>query len=250
VNKEKIGVFIVEKHELLREGLLAVLARESDVEVMGVSTDVNDAIRRIQLLQADVVLLDISIVNESGIDTLRDLSLTQPKSKFIALANHSDAESVRTTLTLGVAGYALKHDGSADLMTGIRNVMRGMAYFSPGIAQFVVSSHLGQSTSGANRRNRIPDRRASRRDRRLVARIPNAADLLTNRERQVITLIAEGRMNKEIARTLSISPKTVEKHRANLMRKLDHHNTSQVTRFAVENGLLPGEVTTPSRAIA
>ena len=238
MTKEKIGVFIVEKLELLREGLLAVLTRESDVEVIGVSTDVNDAIRKIQLLHPDVVLLDISIVNESGIDILRDLILTQPKSKVIALANHSDAECVRTTLALGVAGYALKNDGYAELITGIRNVMRGLAYFSPGIAQFVVSSYLGQSTSDANRRNRIPDRRVSSRDRRLIARIPSAADRLTDRERQVVTLIAEGRMNKEIARTLSISPKTVEKHRANLMTKLDRHNISQLTVFAMENGLL------------
>ncbi len=239
VNKEKIGIFIVERQELLREGLFALLQRESDMAVVGASDNGTEALSQISLLRVDVVLLDISIVYENCANIIRDLGRVHPALKIIALANDNGEEYVRATLMLGVAGYALKNDSHAELMMGVRTVMRGKTYLSSGISQFVVSAYLGQGVSDSNRRASFQDRRSSARDRRISNKVSSGtADALTLRERQIIKLIAEGRKNKEIAKTLLISPKTVEKHRANLMKKLDRHNTSQLTVFAMENGLL------------
>ena len=234
----KIGIFVVERQELFREGLLALLARETDLKIVGTSTDGDDALRRISLTQVDIILLDISVAYANGANIVHDLIQANPNSKVIALANHCSEGCVRTTLTFGIAGYALKHDSHAELMVGIRNVMQGKTYLSPSISQFVVSAYLGQRTDDTDRRLTLPDRRSKRTDRRLHGRAPGVADAITDRERQIIALIADGSKNKEIAKTLSISPKTVEKHRANLMKKLSCHSTSQLAIYALENGLL------------
>ena len=236
MNNGKISVFVVERQELLREGLVALLAREADVDVMGASGDEDAALRRVSLSRVDVVLLDISFVYENGTNIVRNLTQIHPESKVIVLANQNVEMRVRATMALGVAGYVLKHDSRAELMTAIRSVMQGTTYLSPTISQFVVSAYLGQRIGGAERRSL--DRRRRRADRRAGDNGSAAADALTYRERQIIKLIAEGYKNKEIARSLIISPKTVEKHRANLMKKLDCHSTSQLTVFAMENGLL------------
>ncbi len=235
MNNGKIGVFIVERQELLREGLLALLAREADVEVMGASDDLETALSRISLSRVDVLLIDISVVCEQAENIVRDFIQAHPESKIIALANQNVEMRVLATLARGVAGYVLKHDSQAELMLAIRSVTLGKTYLSPAISQFVVSAYLSQRISDTERRSL--DRR-TQPGRRTDDSGSGAADALTYRERQIITLIAQGSKNKEIARTLSISPKTVEKHRANLMKKLGCHSSSQLTVFAMENGLV------------
>lgn len=236
MNNEKIGVFVVERQELIREGLLALLAREPDINMMGASDDEKAALSKIQFLKVQVVLLDMCIVFKNGPSIIRELTQAHPELKVIALANQNVEIGVRATMALGVAGYVLKQDSHMELMKGIRSVMQGKTYLSEGISQFVVSAYLGQRSSNIERRSL--DRRRRHTDRRVDDHGLGRADALTYRERQVIKLIAEGYKNKEIAKTLSISPKTVEKHRANLMKKLDCHSTSQVTVFAMENGLI------------
>ena len=243
MNMGKIGVYVVEKQELLREGLLALLAREADVELVGVSDDGSDALARIPLLRVNVVLLATTVGDENSANFIRDLSQANPDAKVIVLANYVGEGCVRAALTLGVAGYVLKNDSHTELMLGIRSVVQGKTYLSSGFSQFVVSSYAGPRISDQDRRN-IQDRRSRRRDRRNGSKVSKIADVLTYRERQIIKLIAEGRKNKEIAKTLSISPKTVEKHRANLMKKLDRHSISQLTIFAMEHGLLATEFAT------
>lgn len=236
----KIGIYLIEKQELLRDGLLVLLAREADVELVGVSDDWRDAISRIPLLRVDVVLLDISAVAENDANIIYNLRQAHPDSKVIALADSNNEGYVRSALALGVAGYVLKNDSHAELMMCIRSVMQGKTYLTPAISKFVVSSYLSHKVSDHDRRNCL-DRRSHDRDRRSICKTSEVVSALTERERQIITLISAGRKNKEIAKTLSISPKTVEKHRANLMKKLGRHNISQLTLFAMENGLLAAE---------
>jgi len=236
--RKKIRLSLIERHELFREGLLALLARENDVAVVGTFADGDSALRSISLTQTEVILVDISATCETSTNIVRDLIKENPNAYLIALANHCSESCIRNTLSLGVAGYALKHDSHVELMAGIRNVMQGKKYLSPSIADFVVSAYVDQNASCSDRRVVTPDRRSTRRDRRLASNVPCNATSLTDRERQIITLVAGGSKNKVIARMLSISPKTVEKHRANLMKKLDCHSVSQLIIYALENGLL------------
>lgn len=248
MNDGKIGIFVIERQELLREGLLALLVKEDNVAVLGASDCERDALNRVRLLQVDVVLLDATFVYEMGTNIVRDLAQIHPQLKVIALANQNVEMCVRSTLALGVAGYLLKQDSRAELMLAIQSVMQGKTYLSPSIFKFVVSAYLGQRMIESERRTL--DRRGRQPDRRSGDTGSAAADALTYRERQIIKLIAEGYKNKEIARTLAISPKTVEKHRANLMKKLDCHSTSRLTVFAMENGLLPTSFSTQAVAHA
>ncbi len=241
MNNRKISIFVVVRKELLQEGLPALLGQEADVQIVGIAEDAIDAITRIPHLRVDVVLLDIMIADESGTNIFHDYSQTHPDLKVIALINHQGKDYVRAALTLGVAGYVLKSDSHAELMSAIHNVMQGKTYLSPAFTQCVVLSYLIPRIGDRERRN-IPDRRKSHRDRRDSCKASKIAEALTYRERQIVKLIAEGHKNKEIAKTLSISPKTVEKHRANLMRKLDRHSISQLTVFAMENGILAVDV--------
>ncbi len=214
---KKVRILIAEDHTILREGLRALLLGEQDFEVVGEAEDGREAIRRIEELTPDLVLMDLSMPRMSGLDAIRELKKRHPKTKILALTVHKTEEYVLECLKAGADGYVLKDATHSELTTAIKSVLMGKRYLSPGVSDQVIEGYL-----------------EGRRD----VVVASVWDTLTQREREVLKLIAEGYKNKDVADYLCISLKTVEKHRANLMRKLNLHNAAALTAFAMEKGLV------------
>jgi DNA-binding NarL/FixJ family response regulator len=218
MNSEKHWrVLIAEDHAILRDGLRALLTASADLEVVGEADNGREAIRQIGILKPDLVMMDLTMPGTNGIDAIREVRRRYPEMKVLTLTVHKTEEYIRTALQAGTNGYVLKETTHAELLIAIRSVMAGKTYLSPGVSERVISGYLN---GGAE------DQPAT------------SSDSLTQREREVLKLVAEGMPNKKIALYLSISIKTVEKHRANLMKKLNLHNASALTSYAIENGLM------------
>lgn len=211
-------VVIVEDHALLRAGLLALLARDPDIEVVGEADNGRDALRVAGQTSPDLVLLDITMPGTNGIDAIGDLKRRCPAVKVLILTVHNSDDYIQSSLNAGADGYLLKGATPEELRLAMRTVLSGKCYLSPEVSQHVVHGYLGGGKGSAG--------------------IVTPWDRLTQRERQVLKLIAEGHPNKSIAEYLCLSVKTVEKHRSNLMSKLDIHNASSLTGFAIQKGLL------------
>jgi len=210
-------ILIVDDHALMRNGLEAMLASEPEYEVVGVAADGMTAMRAVANLQPDVVLMDLTMPRTSGMDAIVQIKRQHPNIKIVALTFHKEEKYIHATLDAGADAYVLKDDSRTELFNALGNVVTGNNYLSPSIVDKVVAGYLsGGDTSAAK----------------------PSWDVLTKREREVIKLIAEGKRTKEIAEYLSLSPKTIEKHRTNLMRKLDLHNVSEVTVYALKNGFV------------
>jgi DNA-binding NarL/FixJ family response regulator len=214
---QKHTILVADDHSILREGLRALLSNSSDLEVIGEAEDGQDTIEKARQLQPHLILLDLSMPIINGTEAIRVIKQRNPEIQIIVLTVHKSEEYVRATLDAGADGYVLKDDTSNDLLTSIRNVRNGKVHLSPGICDKVINGFL---------------------DRPTEARSMPSWDQLTIREREVLKLIAEGNKNRGIAERLSVSIKTVEKHRANLMKKLDLHGVSALTTYAIENGLV------------
>ena len=214
---EKKKILIVEDHTILREGLKALLTTNPDIEIAGEAGDGREAIWLVEKLDPDMVMMDLSMPRMDGMQAIREIKRRWPEKRVLALTAHKTEEYVLTTLKAGADGYLLKDSTYQEMMTAVRSVLSGKRYLSPGISERVIEGYLeGKQT----------------------IKIQGAWDNLTAREREVLKLIAEGYRNKEIADLLVISPKTVEKHRANLMIKLNFHNVSELTAYAIEKGLV------------
>ncbi len=208
---------IADDHAILRQGLRALLSSSDDLVVIGEASDGQEAIRITNTLTPDLLLIDLSMPRINGTEAIQILRARQPDLKIIVLTVHRTEEYVRAALDAGVNGYLLKDDTHNELLNAIRAVLSGQTYLSPGICGQVVNTYLdpqGGVVKGSS------------------------FDSLTLREREVIKLIAEGFTNKAIARHLFISVKTVEKHRSNLMKKLDLHSASKITAYAIEHRLI------------
>ncbi|MFQ5935614.1 MAG: response regulator [Acidiferrobacterales bacterium] len=214
---EKHHVLIADDHTIVREGLRALLSSEGDLEVIGEVDNGRDALRCLSTLQPHVIVMDLSMPQLNGTEAIRYIKKRYPDIKIVVLTFHRAEEYVRASLEAGADGYVLKSDSQTDLVGAIRSAIGGKTYLSPSIADKVVTGYLGQPGTPAGT---LP------------------SDTLTHREREVLKLIAEGHKNKDIAAALSISPKTVEKHRANLMTKLNLHSAAALTAYAIENGLV------------
>jgi len=215
--KKQYRIVIAEDHTILREGLKSLLRADPDFDIVGEAEDGRDAIRGAQTLSPDLVLMDLSMPRMNGLDALKEIKKQNPEVKIIVLTVHKTEEYVLTTLQAGADGYVLKDATHSELVMAIKNVLMGKRYLSPGISEKVIEGYL---------------------EGRKTIKTRSAWDTLTQREREILKLIAEGYKNKEIADYLFISLKTVEKHRANLMRKLDLHNAAALTTYAVEKGLV------------
>ncbi len=211
------NILIVDDHALMRNGLEAMLESEADYEVVGVAADGMSAMRAVDELQPDIVMMDLTMPRTSGIDAIVQIKRKHPNVKIIALTFHKEDKYIHATLEAGADAYVLKDDSRTELFAALANVVRGKNYLSPSIVDKVVAGYL----SGGE-----------------IASSQPSWEILTRREREVIKLIAEGKRTKEIATYLSLSPKTIEKHRTNLMRKLDLHNVSEVTVYAIKNGFV------------
>ena len=214
---QPVKVFIAEDHTILREGLKALLAADRHLEIVGEAEDGREAVLKIRELQPEVVLMDLSMPHINGTEAISLIKKRHPDIRIIALTVHKSDEYVCATLNAKADGYVLKDDSHQELLNAIYSVIKGKTFLSPGICSRVVAGFLSKT----------PSREAR-----------YSWDILTHRERQVIKLIAEGNKNRDIAESLSLSVKTIEKHRSNLMRKLDLHNASALTTYAIENGLI------------
>lgn len=194
-----------------------MLTSRDDIEIVGEAEDGLDAVRKIRKTKPDLVLLDLSMPKMSGISVMKELKRELPKTRILALTIHETDQYVLEAFEAGTDGYCIKDASRQELMTALDSVLEGKTYISPGIADQVVEGYLtGQ----------VRLKQESR------------WDTVTQREREVLKLLAEGYTNKDIADFLNISAKTVEKHRANLIGKLDIHNVAQLTTFAIKKGLV------------
>ena len=210
-------IMIVDDHTIMRDGLQALLSSEPNYEVVGTVADGKTAIQSVATLKPDIVLMDLTMPGTSGIDAIKEIKRRASGVKVIALTFHKEDKYIHATLEAGADAYVLKDDSRTELFTALSSVIRGNSYLSPSICDRVVAGYL----AGPDNSSETP-----------------SWEILTRREREVIKLIAEGNKTKEIAAYLSLSPKTVEKHRTNLMRKLDLHSVSAVTVYAIQNGFI------------
>jgi DNA-binding NarL/FixJ family response regulator len=217
VTKKPYCIVIVEDHRILREGLRALLSSNPDYEVVAEADDGREAIRCAEKLKPDLVLMDLSMPKMNGLDAISEVKNQSPSTKVLVLTVHKAEEYVFESLKAGADGYLLKDATHGELMSAVGNVLDGKTYLSPGISEGLVAGYL---------------------EGKMPLKSKSSLDNLTRRERQVLKLIGEGHKNKDIADYLCISPKTVEKHRANLMKKLDLHTASALTAFAMEKGLI------------
>ena len=213
----KKRVVIVEDHKILRQGLRSLLSLSSDLEVVGEAEDGLSAIRTILGIEPDLVLLDLNMPKMDGISVILEVKGRSPGTKILALTMHKDEDNILQAFKSGADGYCLKTAGHDELLIAIRSVLSGKQYLSPEISGKILKGYLESRKSIGKE---------------------SPFDLLTRREKQVLKLVGEGYQNKEIADYLSISVKTVEKHRANIMEKLDLHNASALTAYAIEKGLV------------
>jgi DNA-binding NarL/FixJ family response regulator len=219
---KKITVLLAEDHTIVREGFRRMLEMEDDIEVVGEAQDGRQAVILVQKLRPAVVLMDIAMPLLNGLEAARQVIKAVPATKVLMLSAHSDDAYVQSAAQSGASGFLLKQTSSHDVCRAIREVQKGKTFFSPSI---------------------------SRRQDRLNPPTPDRTGLLhkkvaqlTSREMEVLQLIAEGKANKETAAELGISMKTVEKHRENLMSKLDIHDTAGLTRYAISAGVIESSV--------
>jgi len=210
-SKPRIRIVLVEDHAILREGLKALIEIETDFVLVGEFGCVEDTLKGIGDLRPDLLLTDLALPGRSGIELLAEVRRLSPLTRKLVLTAHANQEYICAALDAGADGYVLKDANSAELMLAIRTVAEGR--------QFLCKAIAARFPSGYERPS------------------PAAANSITGREREVLTRIALGNSNKLIARELGVSPKTVEKHRSNLMRKLHLHNAAGITMFAIRNGM-------------
>lgn len=215
--REKYTVVIAEDHTILREGLKAILNASGEFNVIGEAKDGMAAIRRIKDKKPDIALLDLSMPKMGGISVIMEITRTVPKTKILALTMHAEEEYVLEAFKAGAKGYCLKTTSQAELLIAIRSVLSGNIYASPEVSEHIVQGFLDS-------KNRY--------------KAKSSWDTLTQREIEVLKLVGEGFRNKAISDFLCISIKTVEKHRANIMQKLDLHSASALTAYAISKGLV------------
>ncbi len=219
---KKISVLIVEDHTVVREGLSLMLRLESDIEVIGEASDGRKAIALATELMPDVLLMDVGMPGLNGLEAARQILHIMPNMRIIILTAHSDDVYVNRAVDFGAKGFLLKQDSARDVHRAIREVHRGGIFYSTSIAKrFTRMNPKSQNRSGNAQTKR---------------------SILTSREMEVLQLVAEGKANKETASELRISIKTVEKHRGNLMDKLDIHDTAGLTRYAISAGIIESSV--------
>ncbi|MCF8068413.1 MAG: response regulator transcription factor [Desulfobacterales bacterium] len=215
--EKKYRIFIVEDHQLFREGLKSMLNQRGDIEIIGEAEDGLEAVRRIRKAKPDMVLLDLSMPKMGGISVMKEIKRELPETRVLALTIHESDQYILEAFQAGVNGYCIKDASREELMLAVDSVLEGKTYISPDVSDQVMDGYLtGRKELKQNSR----------------------WETVTQREREVLKLLAEGHTNKEISDFLCISVKTVEKHRSNLISKLNLHNIAQLTVYAIENGLV------------
>lgn len=215
--KRPYRIVIAEDHTILRQGLGALLSSNPDFEIVGEAEDGHESVRLVETLSPDLILMDLSMPKMTGIEAISEIKKRSTDTKIVVLTVHKGEEYVLSALKAGSDGYVLKDANRDELAIAIKKVLEGKRYLSPEISGKVIEGYLEGKKS---------------------LRTKTSWETLTQREREVLKLIAEGYKNKEVAEALFISPKTVEKHRSSLMDKLDLHNIAALTAFAMEKDLI------------
>lgn len=218
-NDRPIRVLLADDHAVLRAGLKALLATQPDLEAVGESGEGSEAVRLVESLQPDVLLLDVTMPGNEQFAALRAVHARAPQTRVLLLTMHEDEALLREALRLGAAGYVLKKAAEAELLTAIRAVARGEAYVDPALTRAMIEGYLGRGEKTAQ-----PS--------------PAPAGILTPRETEILRLTAEGYTNKEIADQLTISVKTVETHKAHIAEKLGTRSRVEWLRYVRDEGLL------------
>lgn len=213
---KQFTIVIAEEQTLVREGLRSLLSSDERYLVIGEAEDGFQAVRYANKLKPDLVLMNLSMPKLSGPSAIREIKRNHPKPKIIALTLHTSDESIQGAFNAGADGYCLKNDTQVELLTAVRRVLEGKKYLSPEISGKILNGYLDK---------RVKSETSSRDD-------------LTPREVEVLKLVAEGHTSPEIGAYLGISPKTVDKHRANMMKKLDLHTAAALTAYAIKKGLV------------
>jgi DNA-binding NarL/FixJ family response regulator len=213
----KIKVMIADDHALVREGIMAFLRMHDEIEIAGEASNGIEAIQKARELRPDIILMDISMPELGGIEATLEIKKTMPEIKILILTQYDDKAYVSRLLKAGVSGYILKHAVGTDLIAAIKAVAQGESYLHSSIASKVIDGYLGTSSG---------------------MMIEDPYEKLTDREKQVLKLIAEGHSHKEIASMLNISVKTVIAHQTNISEKLDIRSRAGLIKFAIYKGII------------
>ncbi len=213
----KIRLLLVDDHQVVRSGLRMLLGGESDVEIVGEAGTAKEALDAVGQLRPDIVLMDIGLPDISGIQATREIKRLYPEVAVVALTIHEDEEYFFKMLEAGANGYVPKRAAPEELLTAIRAAAKGEVYLYPSLAKLLVKDFLAQDRGSGE-----------------AARL----DGLTDREQEVLRYLADGATNGEIAAVLVISPKTVARHRENIMRKLNLHSRAELVRYAIRKGII------------
>jgi DNA-binding NarL/FixJ family response regulator len=216
--KKKIRVLVADDHTIVRKGLCALLDGDKEIEVVADAENGREVIKKVEQIRPDIILMDITMPGLNGLETTRQLKKRHPKIKILILTMHDNEEYIFETLRAGASGYLVKRTAPDELISAIYAVNRGESFLSPSISKRVIEGFIrvGQSEQEED----------------------EAFNKLTDREREVLQMIAEGCVNREIAELLHISIKTVETHRSHIMEKLNTRNIAELTRYAIRKGLI------------
>ena len=214
---DPIRVFLVDDHRIFLEGLVRLIQDHPSMKIIGTARDGREALKQIQALQPDVVLMDISMPNLNGLEATRLITKASPKTKILILSMHENEEFLRKVLMAGAISYLLKDTTADELFLAIEETHRGNSYLSPCLSRKLIAEYVGTTK------------------RKQAKTIEQA---LTGREREVLQLLAEGHSNQAIAKHLHLSPKTVETHRKNIMKKLKLHRITDLVRYAIRRGII------------
>lgn len=217
MTEQPIKIFLADDHTIVRQGLAKLLEAELHIQVVGEAQDGREAVNKVQKLNPDIVIMDIAMPLLNGIEATRQIKKISPQTKIIILSMHSHDRYISELINLGASGYLLKDSTGGEIIKAVSAAMKGDVYLSPSISRRVVEDYL------------LLKKTSSRED--LYAK-------LSNREREVFQMIAEGRTTKEISDILCVSPSTVKTHRANIMEKLKIYNVSQLIQFAIRLGIV------------
>jgi two-component system, NarL family, response regulator NreC len=213
----KIRLLLVDDHKIVRAGLRMLFLAEEDMEIVAEAGSGTEALAAVAAVQPDVVIMDVAMAGMNGIEATRRIKEASPETAVLALTMHEDEQYFFEMLNAGASGYVPKRAAPDDLVSAIRAVSQGQVFLYPSLARLLVQDFLQRGEGGAP---------------------PEMAEELTPREREVLIAIAEGHTNREIADLLVISVKTVDRHRENIMRKLNLHNRVELVKYAIEKGLI------------
>jgi len=212
-----IRILIADDHGIVRHGTRSLLEKEVDFEVVGEAEDGRSAIEMADTLEPTVIVMDIAMPELNGLDAAAQIVRRHPEMGVVMLSMHEEEDYLIRALSAGVRGYLLKDTAQVDLVHSVRSVAQKKAFFSPAIAAMLADDFTRQLHKKGN---------------------PDSYELLTEREREILQLLAEGKSNKEAAAALGLSPYTIETHRNNLMQKLNLHNTAEIVLYAVRKKII------------